>query len=90
MRNGTLSTTTCVSPEGRCGLPRVCFHGLSAQVEPSGAPFFFFFLFFSGPQARDDFMLLNGYILNDYTCAYIMTFMLPVGLENLKYLLFGL
>lgn len=44
VRNGTLSTTTCVSPEGRCGLPRVRFHGLSAQVEPSGAPFFFFFL----------------------------------------------
>lgn len=43
VRNGTLSTTTCVSPEGRCGLPRVRFHGLSAQVEPSGA-FFFFFL----------------------------------------------
>lgn len=54
------------------------------------ATFFFSFFFFSGPQARDDFMLLNGYILNDYTCAYIMTFMLPVGLENLKYLLFGL
>lgn len=40
-------------------------------------------------ELRIIFIFLNGYVLSNYTSSYVISLILPLGRQNLKYLLSG-